>query len=74
MTKRLENWIDEDEYPDERDIEDLGDDAPTDYDPRTIGYVGRRPAFWTPARVVLLIIVGFIVSALLLPELLPLLR
>ena len=57
MSYRRDDWIDEDEYPDDRDIADLGDDAPADYDPRTIGYVGNRPSFWSPARIVLLIVV-----------------
>ena len=74
MSYRRDDWIDEDEYPDDRDVEQLGDDAPADYDPRTIGYVGERPPFWTGARIVLLIIVVCIVLAMLLIELAPLLR
>ncbi len=74
MTKRLDNWIDEDEYPDDRDVEDFGDESPVDYDPRTIGYVGDRPAFWTRGRIVLLVVVLLIVAALLLPSVVALLR
>ncbi len=74
MTKRLDNWIDEDEYPDDRDVEDFGDDSPGDYDPRTIGTVGERPLFWTRGRVVLLVVVLVIVAALLLPPVVALLR
>ncbi len=74
MTKRLDNWIDEDEYPDDRDVDDFGDESPFDYDPRTIGYVGDRPSFWTRGRVALLVVVLVIVAALLLPSLVALLR
>ena len=72
---RLDDWIDEDEYPDDRDVEEFGDQSPSDYDPRTIGYVGkRRPGFWTPRRLILAGIVLLILAALLLPQLLSLLR
>jgi len=65
---RLDNWIDEDEYPDDRDVEEFGDESPVDYDPRTIGYIGkRRPGFWTTRRIILSIICLLIVAALLLP-------
>ena len=40
-SKRRDDWLDENEYPDERDIDDLGDDSPADYDPLTIGRVSR---------------------------------
>lgn len=70
MTKRLDNWIDEDEYPDDRDVDDFGDDSPVDYDPRTIGYLGDRPSFWTRRRILLLIVVALILLALLLPAIL----
>jgi len=64
--KRLDDWIDEDEYPDDRDVEEFGDQSPSDYDPRTIGYVGkRRPGFWTTQRIILLVIVVLILAALL---------
>ncbi len=72
---RLDDWIDEDEYPDDRDVAAFGDDSPSDYDARTIGRVpGVRSRFWTPGRIALLIIVLLLVAALLLPSLLPLLR
>lgn len=72
---RDDDWIGEDEYPDDRDVEVFGDDSPSDYDPRTIGYVGkRRPGFWTSGRVVLLVVVLLIVAALLLPQIVALLR
>ena len=66
--KRLDDWIDEDEYPDDHDVEDFGDSSPTDYDPRTIGYFGkRRPSVWTPRRIILLVVGLLIVTALILP-------
>ncbi|MEO8393120.1 MAG: hypothetical protein ABI700_09010 [Chloroflexota bacterium] len=66
--KRLDDWIDEDEYPDDRDVEEFGDESPVDYDPRTIGYVGwRRRGFWTTGRIILSIICLLIVAAILLP-------
>ncbi len=68
MTKRLDNWIDEDEYPDDRDVDEFGDDSPVDYDPRTIGRVGDRPPFWTRGKILLLVVVLVIVAALLLPS------
>lgn len=72
---RLDDWIDEDEYPDDKDVEDFGDESPVDYHPRTIGYLGRkRPGFWTTRRIVLLVIGLLIVAALLLPQLSALLR
>ena len=66
--KRLDDWIDEDEYPDDRDVENFGDESPTDYDPRTIGYIGkRRQGLWTPRRIILLVVGLLIVAALVLP-------
>ena len=75
MSKRRDDWIDDDEYPDERDIEALGDDSPVDYDPLTIGYMpGERRRFWTPAKIILLVIVLVLLASLLLPSVLALLR
>ena len=72
---RRDDWIDDDEYPDERDIAELGDEATPDSDPLTIGYVGdRRRPFWTLRRLIVLAIVLLMIAALLLPELLALLR
>lgn len=65
---RDDSWLNDDEYPDERDMEAFGDDSPVDYDPLTIGYVGdSRPPFWTPKRIALLIGVLVLLGALLLP-------
>jgi len=64
-------WLDDNEYPDEKDIEEFGEDSPIDYDPLTIGYLGdSRPSFWTSKRVVILIVVIILIGALLLPPLL----
>ena len=67
-SKRHDDWLDENEYPDDRDIDDLGDDSPSDYDPLTIGRVpGMRVPFWTCTRIVvatllLLIVLGFLLT------------
>lgn len=72
---RSDDWIDEDEYPDDRDVAEFGDDSPSDNDPRTIGRVPGIPSrVWTPGRVLLAVIALLIVAALLLPLLLPVLR
>lgn len=71
---RRDDWIDDDEYPDHEDVEEFGEDSPSDYDPLTIGYYGKRPSFWTPRRLILLAVVLIILAALLLPTILPLLR
>ena len=72
--QRLDDWIDDDEYPDDRDVAEFGDESPGDKHPRTIGYVGRRPRYWTTGRIILLFFVLLIVAALLLPPLLSLLH
>lgn len=61
-------WLDDKEYPDEQDIAEFGDDAPPDYDPLTIGYVGdSRPAFWTRRRMMLLVVSLIMIATLLMP-------
>lgn len=68
------NWIDDDEYPDDSDMERFGEYSASDYDPLTIGRVGRRRGpFWTRTRVVLAIIVIVLVMSILIVEILPLL-
>jgi hypothetical protein len=65
---RYDDWIDDSEYPDDKDIAAFGDDSPPDDDPRTIGYVGEsRRQFWTPVRIAILVVVLILVFALLLP-------
>lgn len=69
MSKRRDDWIDEDEYPDERDVDDLGEDSPVDYDRLTMGRIGNvRQPFWTRTRIfialfLLITLFGIIVSA-----------
>ncbi|MEM9953849.1 MAG: hypothetical protein AAF846_19725 [Chloroflexota bacterium] len=61
-------WLEDKDYPDEKDIEEFGYDSPPDYDPLTIGYIGdNRPPLWSTRRVVFLIFTLLIVSALFLP-------
>ncbi|HVU12449.1 MAG TPA: hypothetical protein VHD90_14295 [Phototrophicaceae bacterium] len=72
---RYDDWIDDDEYPDDRDVEEFGDDSPVDYDPRTIGYVGKgRPGFWTRQKIILLVIIMIVLAAIFLPQVIDLLR
>ena len=72
---RRDDWIDEDEYPDEDDIEAFGEESPPDDHPLTIGYVGgSRPHFWTKGRIALVVVGLVLISALLLPALFQLLR
>lgn len=61
-------WLDENEYPDDKDVEAFGYDSPDDYDPLTIGYIGdSRPSFWTRRRIVFLIVGLILIGTLLLP-------
>lgn len=72
---RSDDWIDDDEYPDDRDIAEFGEDSPYDNDPRTIGRVpGIHSRTWTPGRILIAIVALIIVAALVLPLLVPLLR
>lgn len=71
---RNDVWLDNNEYPDEKDIEAFGYDSAPDYDPLTIGYVGdSRPRFWTGRRIGILIVALMLIGALILPPLLRLL-
>jgi hypothetical protein len=73
--RRRDDWLDDDEYPDDRDIEDFGEDSPVDYHPLTMGYVGgKRPRFWTSGRILIALVIAIVLAALLLPMILPLLR
>lgn len=75
MSKRRGDWIDEDEYPDEGDVDRFGDDSPGDYDSRTIGRVrGEHAPFWTGTRIVLALVLIILLAALILPYITPLLR
>ncbi len=65
---QYDDWLDDNEYPSDADIEAFGDFSPIDYDPLTIGYVGdSRPSFWTTKRIILLLVALLIIGALTLP-------
>lgn len=71
---RRDDWLDEDEYPDDRDVDDLGDDSPYDNDPLSIGRVpGLHPPFWTRTRLLVALLLGLMLLVFVLPRLLPLL-
>jgi hypothetical protein len=75
MSKRRADWIDEDEYPDDRDVEDFGEESPVDYDRRTIGRVGNmRQPFWTRTRILIVILLAILIGSFILAEVLPLFR
>jgi hypothetical protein len=70
---RHDDWLDEDEYPDDRDVDDLGDDSPYDYDPLSIGRVpGLRQPFWTRTRILVALLLGLLLLGFTLPRLLSL--
>ena len=73
MSKRRADWIDEDEYPDDRDVEDFGEESPVDYDRRTLGRVGdMRQPFWTKTRVFIVIILAILIFSFIFAEVVPL--
>jgi hypothetical protein len=72
--KRRDDWLDNDEYPDERDVDDFGDDSPLDYDPLSIGRVGNlRTPFWTRGRILLAVVLIILLLAFIFAEVSPLL-
>lgn len=75
MSKRLDDWIDDDEYPDDKDVEDFGDESPVDYDRRTIGKVRNiREPFWTRTRILVVILLAILLASFILAEVVPLFR
>ncbi len=75
MSKRRADWIDEDEYPDDRDVEDFGEESPVDYDRRTLGRVGNmHQPFWTRTRIVVVIILAVLLFSFIFAEVAPLFR
>ena len=75
MSKRRADWIDEDEYPDDRDVEDFGEESPVDYDRRTMGRVGNlRQPFWTRTRIFIVVILAILILSFIFAEVAPLLR
>jgi hypothetical protein len=74
MPRRHDDWIDDDEYPDDSDIERFGEYSPTDYDPLTIGRFGRRSTpVWTRSRIIIAIVALFLLMVFVVAELAPLL-
>jgi hypothetical protein len=72
--KRRDDWLDNDEYPDERDIDDFGDDSPLDNDPLSIGYVPKlHVPFWTRGRILLALVLLILLLAFIFAEVSPLL-
>ncbi len=67
---RRDDWLDEDEYPSEKDMDDLGDDSPFDHDRLSIGRVrGVNDSFWTCERIglglgALILLIAFVLSLL----------
>ena len=75
MSKRRADWIDEDEYPDDRDVEDFGEESPVDYDRRTMGRVGNmRQPFWTRTRIFIVILLAILILSFVIAEVVPLFR
>ncbi|MBA3872142.1 MAG: hypothetical protein ABI970_05985 [Chloroflexota bacterium] len=73
MSKRRADWIDEDEYPADRDVEDFGEESPVDYDRRTLGRVGdMRQPFWTRTRIFIVIILAILILSFIFAEVVPL--
>lgn len=71
MSKRRDGWIDEDEYPDDRDVEDLGEDSQVDYDRLTMERVGnmQQQPFWTRTRIFVVLVLGIIILSLVISAL-----
>jgi hypothetical protein len=71
---RSEDWIDDDEYPDDADMAEFGESSPVDYDRRTMGKVRHRQnRYWTRGRIVIAVISAALLLLMLLAELQPLL-
>lgn len=71
VLKRRDDWIDDDEYPSDADMDAFGDDSPGDYDPRTIGYYGDRPPLLTRGRIIAAVVLLILLVVFVL---LPLIR
>ncbi len=75
MSKRSDDWLDEEEYPDDRDVEDFGDESAVDYDRRTVGRVGNiRQPYWSKTRLLIVLVIALILFSLIIAELMPLLQ
>jgi hypothetical protein len=67
---RRDDWIDEDEYPDERDRRDFSDDGRADYDPLTIGTikgVNTGMKSWSRRRIIIAVCALILLIVLLVP-------
>ncbi len=77
-SNRHDEFLSENEFPTERDVEKFGDESPWDNDALTIGMVGKRKkskrGFWTRQRIMMALIMLVIIAAIVLPLLVPLLR
>ena len=67
---RRDDWLDDDEYPSDDDVEHFGEDSPLDYDPLSIGYYGERPSFWTRSRIIVAVIAALLLFILFILPLL----
>ena len=67
---RDDDWLDDDEYPSDSDVERFGEDSPLDYDPLSIGYYGERSSFWTRARIIVAVIAALLLVVLFILPLL----
>lgn len=62
---RRKDWLDEDEYPDDRDVDEFGDDSPIDYDRMTIGKVrGVNTQFWTRSRIIFAVVAVILLGSM----------
>jgi hypothetical protein len=67
---RREDWIDEDEFPDDRDVRDFGDDGRAEYDLLTIGTikgVNTGIKSWSRRRIIIAACALILLIVLLLP-------
>jgi hypothetical protein len=69
------DWLNEDEYPDDRDIAAFGDYSASDDDPLTIGRVGHwSTPFWTRSRIVVAIFASLLLLSIVVAEIMWLLN
>ena len=75
MSPRRDDGRDDDEFPDDRDIEQFGEYSPSDYDALTIGRARNiRTPFWTRTRIIIAIVIVILLLSLVAVEILPLLN
>lgn len=67
---RRDDWIADDEYPDERDMRDLGEEAPYDDDPLTIGRIkGVNDHRLSRNRIIVVVCALILLAVLAIPVL-----